>query len=351
MKAARWHGNKDVRVEDVPEPSPGANEVKIKVKWCALCGTDLHEYRDGPVLVPASRPHPLTGKQAPVTLGHEFSGDVVAVGSGVSNVSVGDRVCVNPLIYCNNCYWCWRGRYNECAQLGTLGLGADGALAEYVVAPAYGCYRLPPSVSYEMGALTEPLAVAVRGFRRGGISIGDNVAIIGAGPIGLLSLQVALAGGAGQVFVINRGLARRELALRLGATAAYNPQEVDPGKEISKLTDRVRADVALECAGGPEPMKTAVSVSKRAGRIVLLGISARPYEFDFDRILFQEKEIIPVQGYVDEFPAAISLLANGKINTDAVITGRIKLADIVTKGFEALIANPAENIKILVSPE
>ncbi len=350
MKAARWHGNKDIRVEAVPEPSPAGSEVKIKVTWCAICATDLHEYRDGPILVPAARPHPLTGKQAPITLGHEFSGEIVKLGSEVTGLSIGDRVCVNPLIYCNDCYWCWRGRYNECARLGTLGLGADGALAEYVVAPAYGCYKLPPTVTYEMGALSEPLAVAVRGCKRGGVSVGDTVAIVGAGPIGLLVLQVALAAGAGQVLVADLDQARRELALKLGATAVFNPQETDLGKEISKLTDRIRADVAFECVGGPEPMKTAVSAVRRAGKIVLLGIAARPYEFDFNRILFQEKEIIPVQGYVDEFPAAISLLANGRINVDAMVTGKIKLEDVVAKGFEALINNPAENIKILVSP-
>ncbi|MFH0914810.1 MAG: zinc-binding dehydrogenase, partial [Chloroflexota bacterium] len=262
----------------------------------------------------------------------------------------GDRVCVNPLLVDGTCYWCRRGYYNECAMLGTLGLGADGALAEYVIVPAYGLYKLPDNVTYEMGALCEPLAVAVRGCKRGGVSVGDSVAIIGAGPIGLLSLQVALAAGAGQVFVINRGLPRRQLALKLGATAAYNPQEVDPGKEIGKLTDRIRADVALECAGGPEPMKQAVSVCKKGGKIVMLGIATKPYEFDFDRILFQEKELIPVQGYADEFPAAISLMANGKINVDAMISAKIKLEDVVTKGLLAMMNNPGGIIKILVSP-
>jgi len=352
MKALRWYGQRDLRIEEVPVPSPGAGEVKIKVKWCGICGTDLHEYRDGPVLVPAKRPHPLTGKQVPVVLGHEFSGDIVEVGSGVTGFSVGDRVTVNPLLVCHNCFWCRQGRYNECAMLATIGLGADGAFAEYVIAPDYGCYKLPPEISYEMAALTEPLAVLVRAGKRGGISLGDSVAIIGAGPIGLLALEVAKAAGAGKVFVIEPISARREIAKKLGATAVYDPMEVDAGKEIAKLTDGLRADVTIECVGSAPTILLALRVSRRAGRIVLVGIAVKPVEFPFDSLLWAEKELIPVQGYVDEYPAAISLLASGKIDSDTLITDKIKLDDIVEKGFKLLDSEQTvEHIKILVSPE
>jgi len=352
MKALRWHGQRDIRIEEVPEPSPGKGEVKIKVKWCGICGTDLSEYAEGPIILPAKRPHPLTGKQPPIILGHEFSGEIVEVGSEVTGFAVGERVTVNPLIVCNDCFWCKWGRYNECARLATLGLGADGAFAEYVIAPAYGCYKLPPEVSDEMGALCETLAVLVRACKRGEVAPGDSVAVIGAGPVGLLALQTAKASGASKVFVIEPIPKRREIAKKLGATAVYDPQEVDAGKEIAKLTNGIRADVTIECVGSGPAMETALKVSRRAGKIVLVGIAKKPIEFPFDKLLFPEKDLIPVQGYVDEFPAAISFLADGRVKVESLITAKIKLDDIIEKGFKVLDSEQrAEHFKILVSPE
>lgn len=352
MKALRWHGPKDVRVDTVPEPMQGKGEVKIKVKWCGICGSDLTEYKSGPMLIPAKKPHPLTGKQAPIIMGHEFSGEAIAVGEGVTKVAVGDYVTVWPLLPCYECYWCRRGRYNECLRLATIGLGADGGFAEYVVVPERNVHKLPDGVSYEMGALAEPLAVAVRAGLRGDITLGDQVAVIGAGPMGLLVLQVAKAAGAAQVFVIETLAHRRELATKLGASVTFNPLEVDAGREIAKLTDNLRANKVIECAGIPATINMTLAVSSRAAKIVMVGISTIPVEFPFDRLLFSEKEITTVQGYAEEeFPIALSLLASGRVVVEPIITRKIGLADIVEQGFETLIKNPADNIKILVTPE
>jgi (R,R)-butanediol dehydrogenase/meso-butanediol dehydrogenase/diacetyl reductase len=354
MKAAVWHGVKDVQVEDVLEPSPAKGWVKIKVKQCSICGTDLHEYRNGPVML-AARPHPVTGRQVPLTLGHEFSGDIVELGEGVTGLKVGDRVTVNPLIVCGTCWWCRRAIWNECARLATIGLAWDGAFAEYVTAPDYGCYKLPDTLSYEAAALTEPFAVTVRAAKRGEIKPGDSVAIIGAGPIGLLTLEAVKAAGATQIFVIEPVASRCEVAMKLGATATFDPTKVDPGREIGKLTEGRRADVAFECVGGPHAgltLGTALAVSRRAGRIVMVGVpAAKGVEFDFFRLFLHEKQISAVQGYVDEFPAAISLLAGGRVDTNTIITSKIKLDRIVPDGFESLIGEPEKNIKIIVSPE
>jgi len=354
MKAAVWHAAKDVRVEDVSEPSPTKGWVKIRVKQCSICGTDLNEYRNGPVTL-ATRPHPATGKQVPLTLGHEFSGDIVELGEGITGINVGDRVTVNPLIVCGNCWWCRRAIWNECARLATIGLAWDGAFAEYVTAPAYGCYKLSDTLSYEAAALTEPFAVTVRAAKLGEVKPGDSVAIIGAGPIGLLTLEAVKAAGATQVFVIEPVASRCEVATKLGATATFDPTKADPGREIAKLTDGKRADVAFECVGGSHAKETldmAMRVSRRAGRIVMVGVpEAKPLEFDFLRFFFHEKQFFAVQGYVDEFPAAISLLASGKVDTSTIITSKIKLDRIVPDGFEALVNAPERNIKILVSPE
>jgi len=152
MKALRWHGRKDIRLDDVPEPVAGPGEVKVKVKWCGICGSDVLEWQVGPVVVRETKPHPQTGKTAPITLGHEFSGDVADIGSGVTDINVGDRVTVRPTMPCYKCYWCRKGRYVQCAVLATIGLAADGGFAEYIVVPSDNVYKLPDQVTYEMAA-------------------------------------------------------------------------------------------------------------------------------------------------------------------------------------------------------
>ena len=180
MKAAVWYGKEDIRYEDYPEPAiSNDDQVKIRIKWCGICGTDVHEYRDGPLMIPKS-PHPLTGHcGGPLILGHEYSGDVVEVGKGVTRVKVADRVTVNPLIYCGECHYCRRGKYNMCLKLATQGLAYDGAFAEYTVVEERMIVPLPDGMSYEEGAFAEPMAVAIRAVRRSRITVGDSVAVVG----------------------------------------------------------------------------------------------------------------------------------------------------------------------------
>ena len=181
MKALRLYGGKDVRLENIPEPEPGPEDIKIKVKWCGICGSDVHEYEMGPFLVPVKKPHPRTGKLAPIVGGHEFSGEVVKVGGNVKNINIGDRVTVRPTLPCYKCYYCKQGRHIQCVILGTIGGAADGAFAEYMVAPFDNVYKLPDSLSYEAAAFAEPLACAVHAVNRSRMRLGDAVAIIGAG--------------------------------------------------------------------------------------------------------------------------------------------------------------------------
>ena len=349
MKAAVWFGRDDVRVTDVPEPQASKGQVKIKVKVCGICGSDLHEYRSGPVIIP-KKPHPLTGKEPPVTLGHEFAGDVVEVGEGVKNVNIGDRVTVNACLVCHECYWCKKGQFNLCAKLGSIGLCDNGGFADFVVVPDYTCYKLPDNVSYDAGSFVEPLAVAVHAVKRSRIKPGDIVAIVGAGPIGLLVLQSALASGAGKVFVVEPMPSRRELAKKLGATEVFNPTEGDAGKMIHALTDGLRADIVFECVGKPASLDTAIKVSGKGARIVIAGIFTQPVEFQFIRMQSHEKELIGSSAYPDEFPAAIAFLADGRVKVEPLITGKIKLNEIIDRGFKELIQNPEKNIKILVNP-
>jgi (R,R)-butanediol dehydrogenase/meso-butanediol dehydrogenase/diacetyl reductase len=351
MKALRWHGRGDIRLDEVPEPYAKEDEVKIAVKWCGICGSDINEYTSGPIIIPVSRPHPMTGRQAPITLGHELSGAVVEVGSGVADIQVGDRVAVRSTLPCYQCYYCRRGRYVLCSTLATIGIAADGGFAQYIVVPSDNLYKLPDQISFEFGSFCEPLAVGIHACNKAGVVAGDNVAVIGAGPIGLLVLQAAIACGAGQVFVIEPIAERRDVALRLGAAAVFDLREGNIGREIAKLTEGLRAAVTFECAGVPAAMLTALNISEKGGKIIEVGYMTKPCEFPFSTLFSHDKSIIAAQGYDQEFATAITFIASGRINCEPIITEKIELNNIIERGFEELTGERKNNhLKILVSP-
>lgn len=350
MKAAVWYGSKDIRIEDVPEPQTEAGQVKVKIKFCGICGSDLHEYASGPFIIPAKE-HPLTGRKGgPVILGHEFSGEVVAVGEGVTTVQAGNRVTVNPLIYCGECQYCRRGNHLMCSKLATVGFAWDGAFAEYGVFPEYSIIKIPDHLNYETAACVEPLAVAVHAVNRSGLRIGDNVAVIGAGPIGLMVQQACKAAGAGRVFVSEPMNARIEMAKIMGANAVLNPTEMDIGKEISRLTDGLRADIAFDCVGTKQTFESCVKATGRRAKICVVGLAMKPIEVAFMRLWAHEKELTFSQGYDGEFPAAINFLADGRVKVDDFITKIISLDDFVERGIKGLLNDPDKNVKILVKP-
>ncbi|RMG55334.1 MAG: 2,3-butanediol dehydrogenase, partial [Bacteroidetes bacterium] len=289
MKAAVWYGKRDVRVEEVSEPAaPGPGQAKVKVHWCGICGSDLHEYDAGPIFIPATAPHPLTGVQAPLILGHEFSGEVVEVGEGVREVKVGDRVTADACQYCGECYMCKMNRYSLCSSLAFTGLMANGAFAEYVNVPAYTLYSLPPEMPSDVGALVEPLAVGIHAIRRAPVIQGDSVAVVGAGTIGLVTLQAARAAGASQVFVLEMAKARKEYAQKLGATAVIDPSETDPVAEVRRLTNGLGVDVAIECVGSEITGALALDLARVGGKVVLVGIFEKPSEIHFNNLVFYE---------------------------------------------------------------
>jgi (R,R)-butanediol dehydrogenase / meso-butanediol dehydrogenase / diacetyl reductase len=350
MKALRWHARRDIRLEDVPVPSPAPGDVLVEVAACGLCGSDLHEYLHGPVYIPKT-PHPLTGVLPPVTLGHEFAGRVVAVGAGVHHPRFGDRVAVNPCLFCGTCAWCRRGRGNHCAKLATLGLSRDGALAPLVTVPATGCHALPPEVDDEQGAVVEPLAVAVHACARARLLGGERVAVVGAGAIGLLLLQVLKAKGAGFTVVVEPRAERRRLARVLGADEVIDPDAVDPARAIADLTGGERVDVAFECVGHEAAFAVALRAAGKGGRVVVVGLVPEPVTVNLLGLLAHEKEIVGSSAYVGEFPEAIALLASGRVRVTPLVTGRVPLARGVSDGLEALLQREAGHVKILVMPQ
>jgi (R,R)-butanediol dehydrogenase/meso-butanediol dehydrogenase/diacetyl reductase len=350
MKAAVWYGRKDVRVETVPEPpAPGPGEVKIKVHQTGICGSDLHEYDAGPIFIPTKEAHPLTGRKAPLILGHEFSGEIVEIGKEVKNFKVGDRVAPDAAQHCGQCYMCRVNRYSVCEKLAFTGLMADGAFAEYVNVPAYTCYKLLPELSSEAGALVEPIAVGIHAIRQGKVLEGDSVAVVGAGTIGLVTIQAARAAGAKHVFSIEVAKDRKKFARELGAIV-LDPKETDVAAAIRDQTRGEGVDVAIECIGKAETVNTCIQCAKRGGKIVIVGIFEKPGEINYNDLVFQEKELVGSLAYCGEFDTAIALLADGRLKAETLITGKINLEDIIDKGFEELLKNRESNIKILVSP-
>lgn len=351
MLAARWHGRGDVRVEDIPDPGPPPpGWVRVHVSACGICGTDVEEYTSGPVMIPTGAPNKLSGRSAPLTLGHEVVGVIAERGKGV-RLPVGARVAVEANLYCGSCYWCRRGEHQLCPDLASLGLMGDGGLAEVMLAPAKGCVPYGDHVPPEHAALAEPLSVVLRAIRRARLGPGCSLAVVGTGPIGLLMLQAARLAGAQTLLAVDRVPERRELALRCGATAATAPE--DAAAVAAELTGGIGVDVAVEAAGNPAAASFAVELARRGGRAVLLGVFDAPVAFDMREFLLGEKEVLASLSHVvqPDFRDAVALLEQEAIDAGPIISNRIALEDVVTHGFKALVASPQGHQKIIVTPD
>lgn len=351
MKAARFHDQGKLSVDDIAEPSPADGEVKLKVEWCGLCGTDLHEYTGGPIFVPTEdAPHPVTGGSAPVVLGHEFSGRVVECGANVTHVSEGDNITVEPLIRDTTCAACQRGLYNVCENVGFHGLsGGGGGLAEYTVVPEYMVHRLPAGMSTEIGALIEPLAVGWHSVQQASFRAGQTAFVAGAGPIGLVTVLALKAAGARWIAVSEMADARKDRAHQFGADLVLDPNEHDVVDEIRKHTgDGV--DASFECTGKKPTLDTAVQATRRHGTACNVAIWEDPTEFQPNDLVFTEVSLTASLGYAHEFPAVLAAVDDGRIDAGQLITSRIELDDVVREGFDELINNKDPHVKILVRP-
>ncbi|KMK95288.1 2,3-butanediol dehydrogenase [Rossellomorea marisflavi] len=346
MKALRWHDQKDIRLEEIEEPVTGAGQVKMKVKWCGICGSDLHEYLGGPIFIPVDEPHPLTGEKAPVTLGHEFSGEVVEVGEGVSNYKVGDRVVVEPIFATHG----HQGAYNLDEQMGFLGLaGGGGGLSEYVAVDEELLFKLPDDLSYEQGALVEPSAVALYAVRSSKVKAGDKVAVFGCGPIGLLVIEALKAAGATDIYAVELSPERQAKAEELGAIVV-NPAEVDDTvAEISRLTGG-GVDVSFEVTGVPVVLRQAIQSTGIGGETIIVSIWEQGAEILPNDIVIKERTVKGIIGYRDVYPAVLSLMQKGYFSADKLVTKRIPLDDVIEEGFQSLIKEKNQ-VKILVQSE
>lgn len=324
MLAARWHAVRDVRLDEVPEPEAGPGEVLVEVSLAGICGTDVAEYVDGPHMI----------RSGPVTLGHEFSGRVAALGPGVTGVAVGQRICADACIRCGTCEWCRRGEYNICRTGASVGLHRDGAFAHFVALPAYTLVPLPHQVSDAAAALVEPLAVGLHAVRQGRVAPGDSVAVVGFGMVGCAALLAARAAGAARVSVVEPRPERARLAHELGASEA-------PPR---------RVDVVVECSGQAEAMPAALEMVARGGRLVLAGIAHTLATVDLSRIVFYEREVIGALGYRYDLERVVALLAAGRLDVSPLLCPPIALPDIVRDGFERSLNDPGAPLRVFVQP-
>lgn len=334
MKAAVLHAAKDLRIEGAADPSPGAGEVLVRVRAAGLCGTDFRIWSgDRPV-------------RYPLIMGHEFIGEVAAVGAGVANVKPGDTVAVEPNYSCGSCALCREGNRNLCLSRTAVGIDVDGGFAELALIPARCCWPAPPGLSPEQLLLSEPLAVVVRAVSRSAVRTGETAAVVGAGTLGLLATQVLRSRGA-RVLVVSRSDRRLSLARALGAEAVQS-LAAGPGAEAARrFSGREGVDVVVETAGTPEAVEEAVDLARPGGRIVLTGLPHEPSRVHFFWVVRRELTLVGSMIYQDEFPEAMRLLRDGAVNAEALVTHRFGL-DRIQEAFAAQRA-PA-SIKVAVIP-
>ncbi|MET4060306.1 (R,R)-butanediol dehydrogenase/meso-butanediol dehydrogenase/diacetyl reductase [Arthrobacter sp. UYP6] len=353
MKAARYYDRGDIRVDEVPEPDVTPGTVGIDVAWCGICGTDLHEYLEGPIFAPGhGHSHPISGESLPVTLGHEFSGVVYAVGEGVDDLEVGQHVVVEPYIIGDDVNTGPESRdYHLSPNMNFIGLaGRGGGLGEKVVVQRRWVHPIDQSVPLDQAALIEPLSVGYHAVERSGAKAGDVALVGGAGPIGLLTAAVLKAQGV-TVAISELSPLRREKALEAGvADYAFDPSEVNVADEVRRLTDGKGADVAFECTSVQVVLDTLMDALRPTGVLVVVSIWGKRAEFDMHKLVMKEIDLRGTIAYVNSHPATIKLVESGKIDLSPFITGKIGLEGLVDEGFDTLINRNETAVKILVSP-
>lgn len=316
MKAAVFYGKHNVKVEEVPIPEVKENEVLIKVAYCGVCGTDVHIYEGDKG---CAEVHP------PKILGHEFSGVIVELGKGVTNRTVGDRVTVDPNVLCDSCPACLSAKGHFCEHMTGIGTMVNGGFAEYVAVPVKQTHLVNAKTELIKAAMTEPLACCLHGIDMCNIIAGDSVAVIGAGMIGLIMVQLARISGAGYIAVIEPVETKRKSALALGADEAFSPAEISEDELKAKNFNCV-----IECAGLIKTIEQAVRIAGNKATVMMFGltkpddaVSLKPYD------LFV-KELTLKTSYINPYTQAraLKLIENGRVDVSSMVQPAIKLEEL-----------------------
>lgn len=317
MKASRFLGNKTFAVTDLPTPHAGPGELVLRNQVCGVCGTDVHIYHGEPGSADVN---------PPVVLGHEYSGEVVEVGEGVTGFAVGDHVTVDPNIYCGHCAYCQNGKKQLCPSMEAIGVTRDGGFAQYSRIPASQAFKLEPTVPWEAAAMAEPLACCLHGIDLAGIQVGDKVCVVGGGAIGLLMVQLAKLSGASQIVLSEPNEKRRQVGLQLGANAAIDPTRPDAQEAFAQVLDG-GANVVIECVGNVPAVKSAFQFAGKGATVLLFSVPKVDATFDLPLFDVYKKELTIKGSFVnpDTHARAVALINSGKVDFDPIITHRFPL--------------------------
>ena len=319
MKAAVFFGKHDLRVVDVPIPEPGPREVRVKIAYCGVCGTDLHIFHGDGGAVPVPNG---------TILGHEFSGLVDKVGSEVKRFKVGDRVSVDPNDWCGECYFCKNGKAHFCTQMKGYGTTFPGGFAEYTCAPEKQIYPLPDALDLRTASQCETVSCCVNGIDLARIKAGSNVLVLGAGPIGLMMIQLARSCGAGKIVVSELVAKKRELALKLGADLAVDPQAQDLQTVLREVFENT--DCVIEAAGTPATQRQAIALAGKSATVMLFGLVPPETEIPLKTFEVFNRELTITSSFINPytFTRAIRMLAQRRIVLDDIISDVVALKDI-----------------------
>lgn len=317
MLAALFNGNKDIVLCDYSLRTLEKNELLIKVACCGVCGTDRHIYEGK---APSS---------IPIILGHEYSGIIVEKGDSDSKFNIGDKVAINPNIYCGHCDYCKRGKVNFCENHKALGVTLNGGFAEYSIVPETQAYRLPDDFDLSLASFAEPLSCCLRGIEHADIKPGNTVVIIGGGSIGLLMVQLVRNAGAAKIILVEPELHKQNLGIELGADYAFSPTDDNLTEEI-KNSAQSQTDVIIECVGKSETVELAVQLAGKGSKIVIFGLAPSDHDVTFNLQYLFKNELTILNSYLNPFTfrPAINLLIAGKINVQKLITNQIVLKNI-----------------------
>ncbi|WHX47946.1 NAD(P)-dependent alcohol dehydrogenase [Paenibacillus woosongensis] len=340
-RAAFMTGLKQMEIREIPVPEPKEKEVLVKLEYVGICGSDVHYYEHGKI-----GDFIVNGD---FILGHECAGTVVAIGKGVKQLQVGDRVALEPGVTCGQCEFCKSGRYNLCPDVEFLATPPyHGCFENYIAFPENMAFKLPNSITTREGALVEPLSVGMHAAKQGGVTLGSSVVILGAGCIGLTTLLASKAFGAIDITVVDVIPKRLDKALELGATRVINAAEMDAVKLIDELTDGEGVDVVMETAGAVKTVQQTAYMVKRGGTVVLVGMAPQDIiEYNFAKLLGKEAEIKTVFRYRNIYPQAIKAMDEGLIDVSGIVTHEYSF-DEIAEAFDVNINRKNDVVKIII---
>ena len=343
MKALVLREYRHFAIEEVPKPELQQGEVLIRVRACGICGSDVHGI-DG-----------STGRRIPpLIMGHEAAGEIAGIGGSVNGWNVGDRVTFDSTFYCGRCWHCRRGEVNLCDERRVFGVSCadyrrDGAFAEYVAVPERILYRLPDNLSFEQAAMAEALSVAVHAVGRTPLPKGSSAAVVGAGMIGLLVIQVLKVAGCGEIIAIDLDSERLEMALRLGATTVLRADSPDVPGSVRRLTGGRGVDAAFEVVGVSPTLDSAIACVRKGGSVTLVGNLEAKVELPLQAVVTRQITLIGTCASAGEYPACLDLIASGRVNVTDFISATPPLEE-GARWFERLYAREKGLIKVILRP-